>query len=285
MNWIVVLLFVIGFVDHKACGSNEDPAPGRSPGPPLTSPFDFYSSDASHEAYRPVEAPKHILQQQSSSVYNSNSNDVEQAVEVNDRNKANNRFSDIFSSMSREYRDNDNDDDDDNNDNDDDDSINSNRHKLLIDNKPTDMTVERLNDELALNALKDSTINTMTLPSITATRLDTDSLVNINSSGTNSISGNDNSIKMMRMVDGAKHNRKSRCNSGLAGGKIFNYIRLGDKVVKVNFNNAKSESHGPGAGKFQIDVIHDVFSTTTSLLAGIIYKGKRKKALFSYIHT
>jgi hypothetical protein len=226
MKWLVALLLFIGFIGYEARGNgnnNADPASSSAT-------LGFHSIEASHEAYRPAET--NPPSPSSSAMSSSSSSEAEGEALKNQKN----RFSDIFSSISREYHDDDDDD-----------------GKSLIDNRPTDTTAS-LDDESALNALKFST-TTLTLSSSPVV----ETLVN----ATNAV---DDGQRMMKMV-------KSGCNSLIRKGKILEYLQLGDKLVKVN---ARSDSSS--GGKFQIDVTHDVFSTTASLLAGIIYKGKESES-------
>jgi hypothetical protein len=232
MKWIIHLLFFIGFIGQKARGNNNDPAPGRSPGPPLNS--ELFSFEASHEAFRPAE-----------------NNDVVSTTSTNNNNNHNqNRFTDIFSSVSREFHEDisgssvSSSSDDDDNHHDDEivklegiisaDSASSRQIDKSNENFETNARLQRQNtdDESALNALKSSA---PTLQSMKQSNNNNDS------KSTNSINAN-------------------RCNSLVKSGKIFNYVRLGEKVVKSDI--------------LQVDVTHDVFSTSTSLVAGIIYKGK-----------
>ncbi|KAG5683955.1 hypothetical protein PVAND_013210 [Polypedilum vanderplanki] len=225
MKWLIVLPLFIGFIGHyEAHGNKKETTPIAS----TATLSELYSVEASHEAYRPAKANLPPLNDEAEALSNQK-----------------NRFSDIFSSISHEYRDTDDDGDDDND---------SGRHKSLINNKPTDVTVS-LDDESALNALKFST-TTITLSSAASTS----TRHAINSTISNSVI--DDGQMMMKMI-------KNRCNSLIRKGKILEYLQLGDKLVKMDAKSSNS-----GNGKFQLDVIHDVFSTTTSLLAGIIYKGK-----------
>lgn len=240
MTRIFRLLFFIGFIGHEARGNNNDPAPGRSPGPPV-SQTELYLTETSHESYRPREASTDAQEP----LHNA---DIE-AMIMNNRN----RFSDLISSMSREnvdYRDSQDfaaatDDD---------------RQKLIID-KSAEMNARlqdynnisrhsESDDETALNALKNSTSSGVTV---------------------NSISDGDSGEKSAKMI-------KSECGHSVKSGKIFNYLRLGDKIVKMDVNDSENEYYDTripsDVGKLQIYVTHDVFSTETSLLAGIIYKGK-----------
>jgi hypothetical protein len=280
MKRIFLLLFFIGFIGHKARGNYDDPAPGRSPGPPLQQTSsslqlanDFYSIEASHEAYRPHETSSKLQQQQQLQSNNNDNNNPEVETIMNNEN----RFSDIFSSMSREnleYHDNTNenennhdfiattDDDDDN-----DDMTNIHNQKLII-NKSTEMT-GRLqqndsDDETALNALKNSSLSSQpTQQHVSSSNMpNLDTIMN----KINPISENE-TIKMMKMVESV---RSDGCGPSA---KILKYLSLGDKVVKINLSGSDSRLPS-GMGSLQVYVTHDVFSTETSLLAGIIYKGK-----------
>lgn len=71
-------------------------------------------------------------------------------------------------------------------------------------------------------------------------------------------------------IDGATTSNVSRrCGSVVDG-----YLKPGDKVIGRAINNASSRGILSEGGRI-IDVTHDVFATTTSLLVGIIYKGEK----------
>lgn len=293
MKRIFLLLFFIGFIGHKARGNYDDPAPGRSPGPPLQQTSsslqlanDFYSIEASHEAYRPHETSSKLQQLQQLQSNNNNDNNPEVETIMNNEN----RFSDIFSSMSREnieYHDNTNENEnnhdfiattDDNEDDDDDNDMVSIHNQKLIINKSTEMT-GRLqqndsDDETALNALKNLSLSSQPIQHVSRPNLDTIMMNNINP-----ISENDanETIKMMKMVESIKSNQNNENGCGPSA-KILKYLSLGDKVIKIKLSGSDKESYDSripsGMGRLQFYVTHDVFSTETSLLAGIIYKGK-----------
>lgn len=236
MKWILIFLYFIGLIGHKTREVCGDPAPGRSPGPPLSN---LYSAEASHETYRA---------EFSATATSSNSNS-------NNNSNNQNRFSDIFSSISREYHESSSSSIDDNDNQPHDDDILNNGGGILpksLINKPKNENekIARLqnDDEIALKALKNfsSTLQT-------STRLALSSKL---------MNGSENSINESQE---SMKNSRNRCYSGVSSGKVFNYIRIGEKVVNMNARN----------DGLQIDVTHDVFSTTTSLLTGIIYKGKK----------
>lgn len=62
--------------------------------------------------------------------------------------------------------------------------------------------------------------------------------------------------------------------------RVTNYLALGDKVVQIktnfakNFDDVVDDEEEREMRKFRIDVTHDVFNTSESLVAGIIYKGE-----------
>lgn len=280
MKRIFLLLFFIGFIGHKARGNYDDPAPGRSPGPPLQQTSsslqlanDFYSIEASHEAYRPHETSSKLQQQQQL----QNDNNPEVGTIMNNEN----RFSDIFSSMSREnieYHDNTNENENNENDDDDDDGmVNIHKQKLIID-KSAEMTgslqQNDSDDETALNALKNSSLSsqpTQHVSSSSRPNLDTIMMNSINLISENNAN---ETIKMMKMVESIRsdHNNGNGCGPSA---KISKYLSLGDKVVKINLSDSNKEPRiSSEMGRLQVYVTHDVFSTETSLLAGIIYKGK-----------
>lgn len=288
MKRIFLLLFFIGFIGHKARGNYDDPAPGRSPGPPLQQTSsslqlanDFYSIEASHEAYRPHETSSKLQQQQQL----QNDNNPEVGTIMNNEN----RFSDIFSSMSREnieYHDNTNENynnhdfiatTDDNDDDDDDDGmVNIHRHKLIID-KSAEMTgslqQNDSDDETALNALKNSSLSSQPTHVSSSSRPNLDTVI-MNSINPISENNANETIKMMKMVESIRSDKNNENGCGPSA-KVLKYLSLGDKVVKINLSDSDKEPRIPSEmGRLQVYVTHDVFSTETSLLAGIIYKGK-----------
>lgn len=230
MKWIVVLFFV-GFIGHETHGNNNgDPAPGRSPGPPLTTLSDLYSMEASHEAYRPSQnlenSPKHIP-------------------------STRNSFRDLFFSMSHETEQMHSEYSEDSNGSD----IETNQKLEEIDNP----------NESTLNvAVK----NFSSLPSH----------VNSSESTKNSIHKIENDLmtQSSSSIDVDKQNVS--CESTRI--RVTSYLGLGDKVVQIKTNFAKNsddvvdDDDEREMRKFRIDVTHDVFDTTESLVAGIIYKGE-----------
>ncbi|CAG9803013.1 unnamed protein product [Chironomus riparius] len=282
MKQIFLLLFFIGFIGHKARGNYDDPAPGRSPGPPLQQTSsssqlanDFYSIEGSHEAYRPHETSSKLQKQQQ---LQNNNNDNNPEVETIMNNE--NRFSDIFSSMSREnieYHDNTNENENNhdfiattNDDDGNDDMINIHRQKLIINKSTETLQQNDSDDETALNALKNSSLSlqpTQYVSSSSRPNLDTIIMNSINPISENNAN---ETIKMMKMVESVK---SDGCGPSA---KILKYLSLGDKVVKINLSDSDKESYDSripnGMGRLRIYVTHDVFSTETSLLAGIIYK-------------
>lgn len=230
MKWIAVLFFV-GFIGHETHGNNNgDPAPGRSPGPPLTTLSDLYSMEASHEAYRPSQnlenSPKHIP-------------------------STRNSFRDLFFSMSHETEQMHSEYSEDSNGSD----IETNQKLVEIDNP----------NESTLNvAVK----NFSSLPSH----------VNSSESTKNSIHKIENDLmtQSSSSIDVDKQNVS--CESTRI--RVTSYLGLGDKVVQIKTNFAKNsddvvdDDDEREMRKFRIDVTHDVFDTTESLVAGIIYKGE-----------
>jgi hypothetical protein len=234
MEWITVLFF-IGFIGHETWGGNNDPAPGRSPGPPPSITTARYSSDIysmesnSHEAYRPSE----IFQE----------NQQERVASDNKEH-----FSDdLYSSMSHEteqlhseYSDSGGD--------------TERSQKLLKIDNPNDVT---------LNTLKNFSSSSSEISSLSHADTDTNSKENSKSSESDSTTRSHNIL----------------CNGMQTRAKISRYLRLGDKIVQIRTNYAKSSEEevtsGKGAErKFRIDVTHDVFDASESLVAGITYKGK-----------
>lgn len=265
MKLIIVLLF-IGFIELEVRGKNihGDPAPGRSPGPPSSLIGDIYSIDASHESYQP---PTLVLtQQQQQNQQQKGTSTVSSGT-----------FRDIFTSTSSENVEYHYDVNDDNN------QIanhNSNQNLPSIDEHNLNgMTaqLQQFNDELALKALKDSLSSfpqKRQQPLTVQTRSKFD-----NTSDT---------------VSDIKNKRMDRCNLGVTSSRIFNYLKLGDKIIEMDFNYSKrhktltqheSSTSLPVTGNsivatssLQLDVIHDVFDTSMKngggLLQGIVYKGE-----------
>lgn len=70
------------------------------------------------------------------------------------------------------------------------------------------------------------------------------------------------------------YTQKNRCRSGVpTRTRISSYLHLGDRIVQVNSNNMRNSDDNKER-KFSVDVTHDVFDTTSSIVAGIIYKGE-----------
>lgn len=249
MKWITVLFF-IGFIGRVVRGNNnDDPAPGRSPGPPLSAverlTGNLYSLEASHESYRPSE--------KSDSSQNLDSN-------------YGNSYSELFSSTSHETE---------------------QLHSEYSDDSEGNI---KFSEKIrAINNPNDSTLNTFknsssSLPSHAATnslekfdRKSTKFTKHENSSVTQSSINSDDNDKIY------KH--KNHCISGVpTRTRISNYLRLGERIVQVNSNYMRN-SDDVTERKFRVDVTHDVFDTTTSLVAGIIYKGKHPPFFSSSSHN
>lgn len=208
MKWITVLFF-IGFIGHETWGGNNDgdPAPGRSPGPPISTArysSDFYSMESnSHEAYRPSEIFQENPQQRVAS----------------DNSK---RFADLFSSISHETE---------------------QLHSEYSDDTERSQKLLKIDNpnEVTLNTLKNFS-SSSSLPHAATT------------------------------AESTKKSRKISCT------RVSNYLRLGDKIVQIRTNYAKNGDDEvmkkSAERKFRIDVTHDVFDASESLVAGIIYKGK-----------
>lgn len=79
------------------------------------------------------------------------------------------------------------------------------------------------------------------------------------------------------------NSRENRCDLGAPNPRIAKYLKLGDRVVQMDFNYSKEQGNALIKQKentkihVNIDVKHDVFETTSDrggLFVGIIYKGK-----------
>lgn len=79
------------------------------------------------------------------------------------------------------------------------------------------------------------------------------------------------------------NSRGDRCDLGAPNPRIAKYLKLGDRVIEMDFNYSKEQGNALIKPKentkirMEIDVKHDVFETTSDhggLLVGIIYKGK-----------
>lgn len=222
MKWIIVLFFV-GFIGHETHGNNNgDPAPGRSPGPPLTTLSDLYSMEASHEAYRPSQnlenTQKHIP-------------------------STRNSFRDLFSSMSHETE---------------------QMHSEYSDSNGSD--IETNQKLVEIDSPNESTLNVAV----------SSSHVNSSESTKNSIQKIENDL-MTQSSSSDVYKQSDPCESIRI--RVTDYLALGDKVVQIKKNFSKNsddvvDDDEREMRKFRIDVIHDVFNTTESLVAGIIYKGE-----------
>jgi hypothetical protein len=231
MKWITVLFF-IGFIGHETWGGNNDgdPAPGRSPGPPISTArysSDIYSMESnSHEAYRPSE----ILHE----------NPQQQQRVASDNNK---RFSDLFSSMSHETE------------------------QLQSEYSEDSDDTERSQKLLKIDNPNEVTLNTLKNSSSSSASSLSHAVVDAKESLSNESTKNSDS-----------RSRKISCT------RVSNYLRLGDKIVQIKTNYATKSSDDDevtmnsrksAERKFRIDVTHDFFDASESLVAGIIYKGKR----------
>lgn len=79
------------------------------------------------------------------------------------------------------------------------------------------------------------------------------------------------------------NSREDRCDLGAPNPRIAKYLKLGDRVIEMDFNYSREQENSLIKPKdstkihMKIDVNHDVFETTSDqggLLVGIIYKGK-----------
>lgn len=85
----------------------------------------------------------------------------------------------------------------------------------------------------------------------------------------------------------------NKCNFSDISSRIQSYVKLGDKIIRKQINNARDHESSVKTKEVEsqdslgIDVTHDVFETTSSqagLFRGIIYKGKVRcafRSLFS----
>lgn len=248
-----MLFFIIGFIGRVIRGNNDDPAPGRSPGPPLSVverlSGNLYSLETSRELYRPSE-----------------NSDNSQNLDSNYGTS----YGDLFSGVSHETE-----------------QLHSEYSDESGNDRKFSEKIRAINNpnDSALNTFKSaSSLSSASLPShATANNLEkldrksTKSSSDENDSVTQPSVNSDDSDKI--------HKHKDRCRSGVpTRTRISDYLRLGDRIVQINSNYRKDsgdESVRKNEDrKFRIDVTHDVFDTTKSIVAGIIYKG-RHQTLFS----
>lgn len=236
MKWITVLFF-IGFIGRAVRGNNDDPAPGRSgPGPPLSEQLsgNLYSLETSHEFDRPAEI--------SESSQNLDSN-------------YGTSYSDLFSSTSHETE---------------------QLHSEYSDDRKFSEKIRAIDNpnDSTLNTFKNSSLSSSSLPS----HATTNSLEKFDRKSTK-ITGHENGSVTQPSINGDDNDKiykqKNRCRSGVpTRTRISDYLRLGDRIVQVNSNNMRVSDDNNKERKFSVDVTHDVFDTTTSIVAGIIYKGE-----------
>lgn len=239
MKWITVLFF-IGFIGYEIHGSGPPPPASRKYS-------DLFSVETSHETYRPSKKLVNSQQEQHASAATANNN-------RNNNNRIRNSFRDLLSSVSHESEQYSQSEYSDSNGSD----IESNQKLVEIDNI----------NESTLNTIKNFS------PSISPFMLFSTlpwHEINTSESTKSPIQKSENDI-----ITQSSNNLKSKCPS-----KISKYLSLGDKIVQIKTNFVKSSENDDDVGdddsvnrKFRIDVTHDVFNTTESLVAGIIYKGE-----------
>lgn len=173
-------------------------------------------------------------------------------------------FSDIFSSMSSEnveYHDNIHY----YNSREDSSVENTKSEKLIIDNRSEN---EMTDNDGAPSASKKSA-------PLTLHQLNAQSRLALDNSSTYS----ENSIAASLEI---KNSRDDRCDLGAPNSRIAQYLKLGDRVIEMDFNYSKEQEHSlvkpkeNTKNRMSVDVSHDVFETTSNrggLLMGIIYKG------------
>lgn len=183
----------------------------------------------------------------------------EMSTTSNDNRKA---FGDIFSSMSSEnveYHDN-----------------------IHYYNSHEDFSVENTNSEkLIINSENKMTDNvgassaSKSSAPLTLLQQNAQSRLPLDNSSTHSGNSLAASLEII-------NSREDRCDLGAPNPQIARYLKLGDKVIEMDFNYSKEQEplikpKENTKNRMKIDVSHDVFETTTSqggLLMGIIYKGK-----------
>lgn len=241
---LFVLLF-IGFIGLEA----RDNKPSGDPapgrsGPPSKSRETFDEIETSHEAYRPA---------------------VEHEMSTTTNNQK--AFSDIFSSMSSEnveYRDIIHY----NNHEEEFSDENTNSEKLIIDIRSE---TELKDNDGASSAFKQSAPLTLQPPNAKS-RLELD-----NNSSTHSKHSKSTSLEII-------NSHQDRCDLGTPSPRIARYLKLGDRVIEMDFNYSKEHENvltrpkeNTKNHRMRVDVSHDVFETASrqsGLLMGIIYKGK-----------
>jgi hypothetical protein len=239
----LIVLLFIGFIGLEA---RDDKPNNDDPAPGRSGPptRHIHDIETSHESFRPAE------------------HEALATTTTADNRKG---FNDIFSSMSSEnveYHDNIH-----YYNNHEDSSVeNTKSEKLIIDNRSGNKMID--NDGASTSSASGK--STPTLQQLNAqSRLALDN----SSTHRNSIAASLESI----------NSRGDRCDLGAPNPRIAKYLKLGDRVIEMDFNYSKEQGNALIKPKentkirMNIDVNHDVFETTSDrggLLVGIIYKGK-----------
>ena len=236
------LLLLICFIGLEALDTKDDPIPSRSESPPL---FRGVFPIESHESYRPVEPQATIftLQQQ-----------IHRHQEEKTSTKTYNqeKFRDVLTSMSSEnveYGESDNE------------NVYNNNQFLGAagaENDEFSMNIRHVNDRLVLNK---------PAPSIVDRQNTQSRLASLKNDTYNRFFIEDN--------DSSSAETTNKCDLDARSSRVHNYLKLSDTVVREE--RQRKNSGKESEENVWLDVIHDVFETTSSqggLLDGIVYKGK-----------
>lgn len=241
------VLSLICFIGLEAHDDRNDPVQSR---PPLFR--DVYSIE-SHESYRPVEPQATIftLQQQSHRHH-------EEKASTKTYNQE--KFRDVLTSMSSEnveYGESDNEN-----------VYNNNQFSGSGETESGGfpLKIRDVNDRLAMIESVSPTVDQQQNAQSRLASLKNDTF------SSSFIEDNDSMSTETKTI---------KCDLGARSSQISNYLKLGDKVVREK-NDEEGESSWDitktkTRENIRLDVIHDVFETTSSqggLLEGIVYKGK-----------
>lgn len=236
------LLLLICFISLEARDTKNDPVQSRSDSPPLFG--DVYSIE-SHE--RPVEAQATIFTLQQPHRH--------QEEKTSTKTYNQEKFRDVLTSMSSEnveYVESDNEN-----------VYNNNQFLGAAGTKHEEfsMNIRNVNDRLAMNEPALSAVDQHNAQSrLALLKDDTYSGIFIE----------DNDSTSAETTD--------KCDLGARSSRVSNYLKLGDKLVRKEKEHERSreETKTKDSENIGLDVIHDVFDTTSSqggLLGGIVYTG------------
>lgn len=241
------VLLLICFIGLEARDTKNDPVQSRSESPPLFR--DVYSIE-SHESYRPVEPQATIftLQQQP---YRHQ----DEKASTKTYNQEN--FRDVLTSMSSEnieYGESDN--------------------ENVYNNNQILGAVGTANEDFSMDTLDVSERLTLNKPAST--------IVDEKNAQTRLASLQNDTYTSFFIEDNdstSAETTNNKCDLGARSSLIYNYLKLGDKVVREGKDEESSRDGTKTRHRenIQLDVIHDVFDTTSSqggLLDGIVYRGK-----------